>query len=139
MLNVDTGGNCACLGTGGIWEISVPQFCCKPNTALIIIIVFLKYIFKNPLVLIYICPTLIPYDELQKHMTCKQVTKSRRQFFYLKKNLFNVDLFLRETKTECEWVRGQGERETQNPKQAPGSELSAQSPTRGLNSRAVRS
>ena len=26
------------------------------------------------------------------------------------------------------------ERETQNPKQAPGSELSAQSPTRGLNS-----
>ena len=37
--------------------------------------------------------------------------------------------------------RGGTEREgeTQNPKQAPGSELSAQSPTRGSNSRTVRS
>ena len=34
---------------------------------------------------------------------------------------------------------GQRERETQNPKQAPGSELSAQSPTRVLNSQTVRS
>ena len=34
---------------------------------------------------------------------------------------------------------GQRERETQNVKQAPGSELSAQSPMWGLNSRAVRS
>ena len=34
---------------------------------------------------------------------------------------------------------GQGERETQNLKQAPGSELSAQSLTRGSNSRTVRS
>ena len=34
---------------------------------------------------------------------------------------------------------GQREREAQNPKQAPGSELSTQSPTRGLNSPAVRS
>ena len=33
---------------------------------------------------------------------------------------------------------GQRERETQNPKQALGSELSAQSLTRGLNSRTVR-
>ena len=32
---------------------------------------------------------------------------------------------------------GQRESETQNPKQAPGSELSAQSPTRGLNPLAV--
>ena len=31
------------------------------------------------------------------------------------------------------------ERETQNPKQAPGSELTAQSLTRGSNSRTVRS
>ena len=31
------------------------------------------------------------------------------------------------------------ERETQNLKQAPGSELSAHSPTRGLNPRTVRS
>ena len=35
--------------------------------------------------------------------------------------------------------RGGAERETQNPKQAPGSELSAQSPTRGSNSQTVRS
>ena len=34
---------------------------------------------------------------------------------------------------------GQREKETQNPKQAPGSELSAQSPTRGSNSWAARS
>ena len=34
---------------------------------------------------------------------------------------------------------GQRERETQNPKQAPGSDLSAQSPTRGSNSQTVRS
>ena len=34
---------------------------------------------------------------------------------------------------------GQRERETQNLKQAPGSELSAQSPTWGSNSRTVRS
>ena len=34
---------------------------------------------------------------------------------------------------------GQRERETQNPKQAPGSELSAQSPMRGSDSQTVRS
>ena len=34
---------------------------------------------------------------------------------------------------------GQRKRETQNPKQAPGSELSVQSPSRGLNPRTVRS
>ena len=41
---------------------------------------------------------------------------------------FNVYLFLRETETEHKQGRG-SERETQNAKQAPGSELSAQSPT----------
>ena len=46
---------------------------------------------------------------------------------------FNVCLFLRERETE--WVeKGQRERETQNPKQAPGSEILAQSPMQGLNS-----
>ena len=45
---------------------------------------------------------------------------------------------LREREAECEWGRDR-ERETQNPKQAPGSELSAQSPRRGLNPRTVRS
>ena len=34
---------------------------------------------------------------------------------------------------------GQGERETQNPKKAPGSELSAQSQMQGLNSQTMRS
>ena len=34
---------------------------------------------------------------------------------------------------------GQRQRETQTPKQAPGSALSAQSPTRGSHSRAARS
>ena len=34
---------------------------------------------------------------------------------------------------------GQRERETQNQKQAPGSELSAQSPKRGLNPQSARS
>ena len=43
----------------------------------------------------------------------------------------------RERETEHEW--GGAERETQNTKQAPGSELSAQSPTQGLNSQTVRS
>ena len=36
-------------------------------------------------------------------------------------------------------VEGQKERETQNPKQVPGSELSAQNPTWGSNSLTARS
>ena len=45
---------------------------------------------------------------------------------------------------ESDWqhvsgVEAERGKERQNPKQAPGSELSAQSPTRGSNSRAVRS
>ena len=35
--------------------------------------------------------------------------------------------------------KGQRERETQNPKQAPGSELSAQSPVQGSDPQTVRS
>ena len=45
----------------------------------------------------------------------------------------------RQRNTECEQGRGQREGETQNPKQAPGSELSAQSPTWGSNSQTARS
>ena len=52
-----------------------------------------------------------------------QVTPFIKKFF--KKSLF---IFERER-----------ERETQNPKQAPGSELSAQSPTRGSNPQTARS
>ena len=47
-------------------------------------------------------------------------------------------LFLKERKTEREWGRGR-ERETQNPKQALGSELSAQSPRQGSNPQTVKS
>ena len=49
-------------------------------------------------------------------------------------------LFVFETERDRAWTgEGQRERETQNPKQAPGSELSAQSPTWGSNSRTARS
>ena len=47
-------------------------------------------------------------------------------------------LFIFETDRAQEG-EGQRERETQNLKQAPGSQLSAQSPTQGLNSQTVRS
>ena len=55
-------------------------------------------------------------------------------FFFL--IFFNVYLFLRQRQHERGRVR---ERETQNLKQAPGSELSAQSLMRGSNSRSARS
>ena len=45
----------------------------------------------------------------------------------------------RERESERPAGEGQRERETENLKQAPGSELSAQSPMRGLNPRIVRS
>ena len=53
-------------------------------------------------------------------------------------HFFNVYLCLTQIETEHEWGRGR-ERETQNLKQAPGSELSAQSQTLGLNSQTERS
>ena len=57
-----------------------------------------------------------------------------------KKNFFNVYLFLRQRETEHERGRDrERERETQNLKQPPGSELSAQSPTRGSNPPTARS
>ena len=49
-------------------------------------------------------------------------------------------LFIFETERDRAWAgEGQRERETQNRKQVPGSELSAQSPTRGSNPRTMRS
>ena len=45
--------------------------------------------------------------------------------------MFHLFLRERERDTESEWGRRR-ERGTQNPKKAPGSELSAQSPTGGL-------
>ena len=47
-------------------------------------------------------------------------------------------IFIFEKERVRVWER-QGERETQNLKEVPGSELSAQSRTRGLNSRTARS
>ena len=61
---------------------------------------------------------------------------------YLKKIFFNVYLFLRERERERERERaGEGQRqmETQNLKQAPGSELSAQRLTWGSNPQTMRS
>ena len=53
---------------------------------------------------------------------------------------FFSHFFIFETERETEHEQGgRRERETQNRKQAPGSELSAQSPTRGSNSQTVRS
>ena len=53
-------------------------------------------------------------------------------FTHLKK-IFKC-LFLREGgRDRAQTGQGQREGETQNPKQVPGSELSAQNPTRGLN------
>ena len=56
-------------------------------------------------------------------------------FFFLTFIYFN-----KERETKCEWGKSrETERETQNPKQSPGSELSAQNPMRGLNSHTARS
>ena len=57
-----------------------------------------------------------------------QCSVSKLEFF--KKIFFNVYLFLREKERE-RMGEGQRERETQNLKQAPDSELSAQSPVWG--------
>ena len=51
---------------------------------------------------------------------------------------FSVYLFLTESETEHEGGRARA-RETQNPKQGPGSELSAQSPMQASNPQTVRS
>ena len=55
-------------------------------------------------------------------------------YFFFKRLL----IFERQEETEHEQGRSR-ERETQNPQRAPGSEPSAQSPTRGLNPQTVRS
>ena len=52
-----------------------------------------------------------------------------RHFLYPKNIFFDIYSFLRDRMQAGAVKR---ERETQNPKPAPGSEVSAQSPTRGL-------
>ena len=55
-----------------------------------------------------------------------------------KKKFFLMFIFERESE-RAQAVEGQRERKTQDPKQAPGSELSAQRPTRDSNPQTVRS
>ena len=59
--------------------------------------------------------------------------------FYFKFFFQCLFIFGTERETEHERREGQRDRETQNRKPAPGSEPSAQSPTRGSNSRTARS
>ena len=59
----------------------------------------------------------------------------------LLKTIFLILIYLtfERERENTSWGGTQRERETQNPKQAPGSELSVQSPIRGSNSQPVRS
>ena len=72
------------------------------------------------------------------------VKKLLKSFAYFSTGLsilfhfINVYLFLRRCERQSEAAEGQTQGE-QNLKQAPGSELSAQSPLQGSNSRIVRS
>ena len=58
-------------------------------------------------------------------------------FSFVKK--FFLHLFIFDRQRDRAQVERGRERRRQNPKQAPGSELSAQSPMQGLNSQTVRS
>ena len=90
---------------------------------------------------------LLDFDELFTYEGCWSVSwDAWGNFLQLAVYLLNFSLiafgffkclFLRETDRETELKQGRGretERETQNPKQSLGSELSAQSPMRGSNS-----
>ena len=59
--------------------------------------------------------------------------------FFFKKVFFNDYSFFERDRQSISRGGAERETETQNPKQAPGSELSAQSPTRGSNPQTVRS
>ena len=69
----------------------------------------------------------------QRHRGGAEVSTFPACIFFLFVCLF-IYLFLRERAQD-----GEREGETENPKQAPGSELSTQSPTQGLNPQTVRS
>ena len=74
--------------------------------------------------------------ETLKDSETKNVRSGRLYLFFFFLIFFYIYLFLIETGHK--WGRGR-ENETQNLKQAPGSELSAQSPMRGSNSQTMRS
>ena len=72
----------------------------------------------------------IQYDELELNSLVIPISLSFFFFFFY---FFNIYSFLRVRETACEQGRGR-ERGRQNLKQAPASELSAQSQTQGSNS-----
>ena len=68
------------------------------------------------------------------------LTESYGSYPFIFFQFFFQRLFIFGTERDRAWTgEGQRERETQNRKQAPGSEPSAQSPTRGSNSQTARS
>ena len=80
----------------------------------------------------------ILYDFLYVSIWLKHFIPILPFFFFF--NFFFQRLFIFETERHIAWTgEGQRKRETQNRKQAPGSEPSAQSLTWGSNSRTARS
>ena len=72
--------------------------------------------------------------------TVQRAESTNYMFFSLFKKIFsNVYLFLRERESARKWGTGREREGDTEPEEAPGSELSAQSPTWGSNSQAVRS
>ena len=76
-----------------------------------------------------------------EHYLSVDVWRNKEYFVWRKCDILDIYLFKKinvyfwERKRDRGWAgEGQRERESQNPKQAPGSELSAQSLTRGSNS-----
>ena len=78
------------------------------------------------------------YRGVSRYHSDTVIDFSSLQVYLFLKIFFNIYLFLRD-RDRARVGEEQRERETQNLKRAPGSELSAQSPTRGSNSRTTRS
>ena len=70
-------------------------------------------------------------------MKSTSLAQRPHEYWLLLKKIFNVYSLLRERERE-RTSKGGAERESQNPKQAPGTELSAQRLTRGSNSQTAR-
>ena len=135
----------------GSFPLLYPSQCCQLKIGLVSILDLLKSTTSQN-------KTLIRYTEMTMTLTVRTergkggeknaTTPSFQQRGFVLSTLyisvffffFNILMFIYswERQTECEEGRGR-ERGRQNRKQAPGSELSAQILTQGLNSRAVRS
>ena len=79
-----------------------------------------------------------PWDQESERLTYWATQVPLSFLLFKKKIFFNIYSFLRD-RAQAEVGQREKERATQSPKQAPGSEPSAQSPPRGSNSQAVRS